>query len=451
MNTLEQMRSDTAANLGDLTMGAAIEMIKSINPSVYNSIIIDEATALKRYDYYYIHAESSQLEYKTERRSAAVNDDLAGRIEALLAKKGEAPYIALDNSLIEQMEKAPKYSVDSFFSDARKRMSEKINGGRGIKHADITLNVDNNRPAKNQPAYAVIDECFLQTCPTCNGEKYVEQKNKEGIIEHVECSSCKGLGRIALLTYFVTKVSYDQATIIRCKNGNIDDLKTSVLEAHKGDDTSMSRMLTHFNGTDIEEFDEYISPLLDIVRDKIGKGNATEDIYYHLIPCYTFSYRDVISSEMRMGVIVDPFRKPELVLNLGGSSFFSSMKDSAKGIGNFFGRLSKSDKYKDREDLIRSTRLMIAIAVADGHIDAGEKQALTLSIRNIDKLTDSDRNELVELLGSVDSSFLTDDDFNFHSMDNAKETLVRMQEIAAADGEISDVERDLIERLNLKL
>ena len=53
----------------------------------------------------------------------------------------------------------------------------------------------------------------------------------------------------------------------------------------------------------------------------------------------------------------------------------------------------------------------------------------------------------MSLLGSADSSFLTDDDFKFHSRENAEMTINRMQEIASSDGLVDVRERDIIERL----
>ena len=95
----------------------------------------------------------------------------------------------------------------------------------------------------------------------------------------------------------------------------------------------------------------------------------------------------------------------------------------------------------------RTIRLLIAIAVADGDVSEEEKQTLTLSIRDIHQLTTAEQEQLLSLLGSADSSFLTEDDFKFHSRENAEMTINRMQEIASSDGLVDVRERDIIERL----
>ena len=154
---------------------------------------------------------------------------------------------------------------------------------------------------------------------------------------------------------------------------------------------------------------------------------------------------------MRLGVVVDPFVNPELVLSLDstGRKLFSGVKDSMKSINNFIGSIGKSTGFKDKEDLKRSIRLLIAIAVSDGDVSEEEKKALTLTIRKMDDLTSSEQEQMLQLLGQKDCSFLTDDDFIFHNKANAEETLGRMQDVASASDGVSDEERDIIERLRL--
>lgn len=69
----------------------------------------------------------------------------------------------------------------------------------------------------------------------------------------------------------------------------------------------------------------------------------------------------------------------------------------------------------------------------------------------MDNLTTSEQEQMLQLLGQKDSSFLTDSDFVFHFKPNAEETLARMQDIAAASDGITDEERTLIERLRLSI
>ena len=229
------------------------------------------------------------------------------------------------------------------------------------------------------------------------------------------------------------------------------NISTEILERHKGDPTQTVRMKAHYNGHDFEQYPDALRPFLDMMHDKTGEPNAIEDIYFKIITCYSFTFRNVLTGKLDTGIIVEPSADPELIIPMGKTGgIISGMKDRIKKINNFFGNIGKTDNFKDNEDLRRTIRLLIAIAVADGNVSDDEKQSLTLSIRNIDQLTNSDCDELLKLLSMNDSSFLTDDDFKFHSHENAEVTLNRMQEIATADGNVDDTERDIIERLKFK-
>ena len=181
---------------------------------------------------------------------------------------------------------------------------------------------------------------------------------------------------------------------------------------------------------DKEDFDDALVPYIDIVRDKTGEDNAIEDYYYRIVTCYTFTYRNIMTGELKKGVVVNPSQLPEIVLIGNGSSkIINRMKDSAKLVSRFFGSIAGSAQ-RDKDDLKRTIRLLIATVVADGIVSEEEKQSLTLAIRNIDILTGKEREELAELLSEGDTTFLNDDDFKFHNAANRDETLARMQELA---------------------
>ena len=450
-----------------MTHGSLSELIKKIAPTEYNSIIIDNAVAIKRYNYCYIHAETQRVSYRSRTLTAAVGRLMGERIIALKSAGEQSPLAKVDNDLLEQMEQAPKMASGGFFSNTRKKMDELINGGINVSHGDLRLVTDGDRLSLEQPCYAIKSQCSVADCPTCKGEGTVEiedtndSSSQQGVqtVKHSkECPNCKGFGRIGTIELVVPTVASKEVTMVRCLEGEITNLKNEVIERHLGNDTTPRRMLIRFNGTEQESFDEAILPFLDMIRDKVGEDNAIEDIYYRIVPCFTFGYRNVLTSEVRTGVIIDPFQpldgegpRPELILALDGSSrrLFSGINDSVKKIGSFFGSIGKSGAFKDKQDLRRTVRLLIAVVVADGIVNDEEKKTLTLAIRNIDTLTTGEQDELVRLLGEKDSSFLTDEDFAFHKKENVEETLVRMQEIAGSDGEVHETERAIIEKLKL--
>ena len=441
-----------------LTIGKLNELIKKLAPAQYNSIIIDNAVAVKEHKYCYIHAETQKVEFRSESLSIAVDSELEKQLtEAIFPASKEsgqhhaAPYIPVEKTLIAQIKEAPRLQNGSFLDNAKRKFNELVNGGRSVDHNNIRLLMENGRLAKTQPDFAIREECSISNCPTCGGNKAVSHTSKIGTPSVEVCDDCDGLGRVASITWFTPIVKERNVSIIRCLEGEIDNMKTGTLEAHKGDDTTPKRMLTRINGEERELYPDELRPFLDMMHDKTGEDNAIEDIYYRIIPCYTFVYRNILTSELHNGVVVEPYGNAEIILDLeSGNKVVEGIKDRIKGISRFFGNLGKTDTYKDKEDLRRTIRLLIAIAVADGNVSEEEKQTLTLSIRNIQQFSASEQEELLTLLGKTDSGFLTDNDFAFHSRENAEMTIARMQEIASSDGMVDKRERDIVERLKFK-
>lgn len=438
--------------MSSLSISTLSELIKKLAPSQFNSIIIDNAVSLKRFDYCYLYAEVQRLEFRSDSITCAADRYLSQELMSLTERYDGGDYLRIDSGLVERMKSAPRVSGTGFFNGARRRMSELINGGREVNLNKLQLETDGPRLAKQQPIFAVKAESGVTHCKLCNGSGTIQHTDKQGSVQQENCAACEGFGYVGTLTWFTTNVIEKQVEMVRCLSGEIANLKASVIVAHKGNDTTPKRMLTRFNGINVEEYDPDVKPYLDAMHDKVGDGNAVEDIFFCIVPCFTFSYRNVITGEIRTGVVVDPFRQPELLLNLegGGRKFFSGVSNSMKNLSHFFGGLGQTVTYKDKQDLRRTIRLLIAVAVADGDVTEEEKKTLTLTIRNISNFTTDEQDELVALLGAADSGFLTDDDFTFHSSENRDEALARLQEMATADGTVHDAERGIIERLNFK-
>ena len=435
----------------NLTQGALNEIIKQYAPKEYNSIIIDNAVAIKRYNYCYIEAFVQRIEYKTERRSASIDDNLAENLRSALGNDNK-PYVKISPELVEQFDKAPRFTTEDFFSSTKKKMAELMNGGREVDHHHLELAVERNYIANVQSPYAVKTECSIERCPNCEGKKTVESTDNQGNATIIPCPKCKGNGNIGTLAYFIPKVTDKKTSLTLCLEGEIDGFPPSAIKALIDEKPLAKRMLAHYNSIDYEAFDEALKPYLDIVRDKIGEGNAIEEYYYKIIPCHTFSYRNILTGELKKGVVVNPSDSPEIVfIGNGDTKLVNRMKDSAKLVSRFFGNIGRSSSLRNKQDLKHTVRLMIATVVADGIVSEEEKQSLTLAIRNIDELTSKEQEEMTSLLSYENTGFLTDDDYHFQDIANANETLARMQEIANSDGLVHETERELIERLKLEI
>lgn len=454
MNTLESLRQQAKESKTELTANDIRDIISRLAPNELNSLILDEETPVRRYEYCYIHARGQSVSHKTEVRTVACDEALEQQINTLANAESERPYVKLAyNSLIEALDAAPKFNTEGFLGNARKKMSNIVSGSVAIDHKLVDLTLADGQLAEQQPLFLIKSSCKIDDCPRCEGKKIIEETDKSGIITKSECNACKGLGRVATVAFLTTKISSKEVSILLPLNGEIDNLKESTFETHKGHDTTPCRMATHVNSIDEECYDEYITPYLEHIHDNIGIDNALEDIYYRIIPCYLFQYRSVLTGDYRAAVLVDPFQIPELIFNLTstGSKLATGMRDTMKGIGQFFGRVSQSKGHKERSDLLHSARLMIAVTVSDGSVSETEKQSLLASLDGLKVFSSSEQQSLIELLNGSDSNFLTDDDYRFKDKDTAQTTLIRLQQIAAAHDTVCDAERDIIERLRLSI
>ncbi|MBQ1408697.1 MAG: hypothetical protein IIY87_02950, partial [Bacteroidales bacterium] len=295
------------------------EIIKQLAPADYNNIIIDNASAIKKHIYCYINAAVQRVEYHTQRLSVAINSEIKKALEEILACSER--YVVINPSLIELMKSAPSINTESLLTSAKKKVNELMNRGREVDHHLLTLNMEDNRLTKQQPTFAIKDECTIRQC----------EDSEE---------------MVGILSYFTPEVIDKQTSILRCLTGEIEGLKLDIQDGER------RRMLTHINGIDSEDFDSDLLPYIDIVRDKVGEDNAIEDYFYQLIPCYTFTYRNVLTSELHTGILHghgSPLRPAkrnnqwDLLFSPIANNLWTSMKDSMKGFSHFIGSISRSN------------------------------------------------------------------------------------------------------------
>ena len=408
------------------------EIIQAIAPSEYNSIVIDNKTVVKQYNYYLVHAFAQHVRYNTRSITAAVDDELALRIMEIANPSDESAdsrYYRFDDiTTVKQMEDAPRVNTEGILSSAKLKVAELKNGGREVDHHEITLLTDNGKISAIQPPFAIRSECLVK-----------EDEETQSLI--------------GTLTWLHPTVSEKEVNFLCCSDREgCEYVSDSDIERHYeqyyANDCNLVRMLTHYNGIDEEDYPEQLLPILDILHDKIGEENAMEEIAYCQIPCLSFTYKRMLTGETKTGILIDFSGHPKLILSSNGTNkFLTGISDRVKSISHFFGSIGKTEKYKDKKDLVRSIRLLIAIAVADNTVTDEEKQCLIHSIRGMERLTSVEQEQLLTLLESKEKSFLTDNDFQFHSQDNAHETLAQMQEIATSDGTVHENEQAIIDRM----
>ena len=480
MNTRESLQSAAEQSQRQLTVDDLRGIIQAAAPDMYNGITIDAECPVLRRDYCHIRASAQQVTYRTKVLTFNCHKDVAAMLAPIL-EHNDTPYAILDEKLKAEIDKSPRRG-EGLMEGTRLRIEELRNGGRAVAHAEVELTLDDgNRLSATQPTFIVREASSVARCRVCNGRGSAEY-NAAGspmlTTQYGECPECDGLGHMATVTTFTPQVTNRQATLTRCEQGEIEGLDENIIASHAMDgDTSCVRMETHLGGIDEQHYDSFVTPYLDALRDKLGEENAIVDLYYRIIPCLMFRYRSVIGGTAHVGIVVDPFGRCQVLPDFEGSGRLrTGLSNAAKGISRWLGRISKSTAHKERQDVIRSARLLIAVAIADGLVHDEEKVGLMHHIAGsqpgagtqpahlepteassapygnaIEGLTSAERDKLIALLASGDTSFLTDDDFHFNSAATAQLTLSQLQELAASDGHVHDKESEIIERLEAEL
>ena len=127
------------------------------------------------------------------------------------------------------------------------------------------------------------------------------------------------------------------------------------------------------------------------------------------------------------------------------------MKDKGKKVGRFFGKLFKTKSFKSKDDKKKEIKLLIYLAKADGLIEDEEKAFLAQNINSIDEFTSNERKEFFELMNMSSLPELTSEDVKFSSNERFDEMILKLESLAASDGNMEKAESDLIASIkNLK-
>ena len=125
----------------------------------------------------------------------------------------------------------------------------------------------------------------------------------------------------------------------------------------------------------------------------------------------------------------------------------STLKDTGKKLGNFFGKLFKSKGYKQKEDTKKEIKLMIRLAKADGKIEDSEKVFLSSKITSLDMFTHVEKTDLFNMMDDSMLPELEPDDIKFSSSDKFSEVFQNLQTMAAEDGDVANSEQELLDKI----
>ena len=110
----------------------------------------------------------------------------------------------------------------------------------------------------------------------------------------------------------------------------------------------------------------------------------------------------------------------------------------------FFGKLFKTKAHQSKDDKFKEIKLMIHLAKSDGKIEESEKVYLSDLISDLEDFTNSERTQLFSFMDSKSLPPLTKKDVTFSSSEKTNDVLEKLKELAFADGEFEQQEKDLI-------
>lgn len=145
--------------------------------------------------------------------------------------------------------------------------------------------------------------------------------------------------------------------------------------------------------------------------------------------------------------ILDFFNSPELIINGDVENQKSTLKDTGKKLGNFFGKMFKSKGFKQKEDTKKELKLMIRLAKADGKIEDSEKLFLSSRITSLDIFTHVEKTELFNMMDDSVLPELEPVDVKFSDSNKFSEVFQTLQKMAAEDGDIASSEQELLDKI----
>lgn len=288
------------------------------------------------------------------------------------------------------------------------------------------------------------------TCEHCYGDK-----DRYGLID---CPDCSAIGIVSQIVYVEGIVSEKKLHRTILQGDNIA-LGTSFqieayLDKHVKGEKNFNLLYKKANDLIVENEDEEF--VLKNVKDLEKQINfskqdfpllSKEEVYYQILPCVKASYKHIFTGTLHEFIIVDFWNNPEVVFLSEPEVLKQDLKNVTKSVTGFFSKLFKTKGHKTKEDKKNEITLLIYLAKADGEIEEGEKAYLSEVISGLDDFTNTEKQKLFDLVTAKVLPELTKSDTTFSSKERANEVLEKLAQLAAADGELEDVERNFIEKV----
>ena len=291
------------------------------------------------------------------------------------------------------------------------------------------------------------------TCSTCSGKRKITCSKCYGDKERfgmINCPTCKAQGEMGQIAFVKTTIPKHQVEKLFDRGEGLNEITESEVLTHAKNSESKQRMITNINKNIVNSRDELVDQYATKIQNELGLSMddftklLEEDIYYQVIPCVQVEYTHMLTNTTHEVSILNFFDSPTLKFHKEVEEVKSDMKDKGKKVGRFFGKLFKTKSFKSKDDKKKEIKLLIYLAKADGLIEDEEKAFLAQNINSIDEFTSNERTEFFELMNMSSLPELTAEDVKFSSNERFDEMILKLESLAASDGNMEQAESDLI-------
>lgn len=281
-----------------------------------------------------------------------------------------------------------------------------------------------------------------KTCTKCYGDKARYGK--------IDCPKCETTGQMVQIVFVQTMVSHGSNDLFIAQGDEVA-VDQSILLEHVRSLPPGKLIYQYANKVVLNEEHEYYDSLVRTHESDLGLSRehfpilTTEQLELKCIPCVEFDYTHILSGLSFSAQLVDFWDSPQLVFLGDPEKLKVSVGSSSQSIGNFFAKLFGTKKFKSKEDRKKEIQLMIYLAKIDGQIIEEEKKFLSELVGGINEFTNADKKSMFLLLNAKELPELKDKDLKFSSRSVGEEVLVRLNNLAAADGNVDPAEKQKID------
>ena len=282
------------------------------------------------------------------------------------------------------------------------------------------------------------------TCKICYGDK--ERYGR------VDCPECDTIGTVAQIVYVNTLVNHNEFEQIILKGDKLEITDNKLIQHIKSNQSGIA-VFKKVNEKVEENHDEFSKEYTDYFENELCLSKNSfpmvtkEDIYYQVVPCVELSYKHMLTNSVHEFAILDIWNNPEIIFHSEPEKLKQDLGNATKAVGGFFGKLFKTKGFKTKEDKKNEIILMIHLVKCDGKIEDQEKISLSEAIGHLEEFTNSEKQNLFDLMNGPTLPELTKNDTTFSSKERSNEVIEKLTNLALADGEIQAAEKEFIERV----